>query len=119
VAASVRTRRDDVVDTQLCHGSAGVAHAFARLHRATGDPACADAARFWFERTLELRRPGRGLAGFRTWSYERTREGEWMDDPRLLTGIAGTGLALLGAVADEEPAWDRAFLLSIPDGPPA
>ncbi len=113
-AAAVRERRDDVIDAQFCHGAAGIAHVFLRLHRATGDGALADAARYWFERALGMRRPGHGLAGFRTWTYERTREGEWMDDPRLLTGIAGTGLALLGAVADLEPDWDRAFLLSVP-----
>ncbi len=115
LAASVRDRRDDVVDAQFCHGAAGVAHIFLRLHRATGDGALADAARHWFGRALAMRRPGHGLAGFRTWTYERTQEGEWMDDPRLLTGIAGTGLALLGAVADIEPDWDRAFLLSVPE----
>ena len=116
-AAAVREQREDVVDAQLCHGAAGVAHAFHRLHRATGDPACDEAARFWFERTLALRRPGEGLAGYRTWTFERSEGGEWLDDPRFLTGIAGTGLALLSAVSDAPPEWDRVLLMSIPDPP--
>ena len=113
-AAEVRERRDDVRDAQLCHGSAGVAHLFHRLHRATGDASAKAAALYWFERTLEFRRPGAGLAGFRTWSLERTLEGEWIDDPRFLTGIVGVGLALLAAATDVEPAWDRVLLASLP-----
>jgi len=111
-AAAVRSLRDDVVDAQLCHGSAGVAHAFHRLAQATGDPELRAAARFWYEHALRARLPGRGLAGYRTWSLERTPDGEWQDDPRLLTGIAGIGLALIAAVTHVEPEWDRVLLMS-------
>jgi len=31
-----------------------------------------------------------------------------------LTGVAGIGLTLLGAVSPVEPAWDRALLCSVP-----
>jgi hypothetical protein len=36
----------------------------------------------------------------------------WRDDPCLLTGSAGTALALLAATTDVEPAWDRFLALS-------
>jgi hypothetical protein len=32
----------------------------------------------------------------------------------MLIGAAGVGLALLAAVSDVEPAWDRLLLASIP-----
>ncbi|HYG61742.1 MAG TPA: lanthionine synthetase C family protein, partial [Thermoanaerobaculia bacterium] len=52
----------NITDASLCHGSAGLMHLFNRLFQATGEPGLADAARFWFDRTLELRRPGQGVA---------------------------------------------------------
>jgi len=45
----------------LCHGTAGLAHTFHRLFRATGDEALREAAIFWIRRTLDQRRPGRGV----------------------------------------------------------
>lgn len=112
--AGQRRQRDDVRDAGLCHGSAGVGHLFNRLYQATGDEVLAEAARYWYVRALSLRDPGRGLGGFSTWSYERTSDGEWLEDPRFLTGVAGTGLALLAAATPVEPSWDRAMLMSIP-----
>ena len=37
-----------------------------------------------------------------------------MSEPGFLTGAAGIALALLAAVSDVEPAWDRVLLVSIP-----
>lgn len=34
--------------------------------------------------------------------------------PGFLTGAAGIGLALLGAVSPVEPSWDRLLLCSVP-----
>src|SRR5438874_2094900 len=53
-----------VVDAGLCHGSAGLAHLFSRMYQMTAEPALADAARFWVERTFELcsaMAPGQGI----------------------------------------------------------
>lgn len=108
-----RAQRDDVRDAGLCHGSAGVGHIFNRVYQATGDVESGEAARYWFERTMAFRRPDGGLAGFQTWSLERTLDGEWIDDPRFLTGVTGTGLALLAAASDVEPAWDRCLLTCV------
>ena len=81
-----------VVDAGLCHGAAGLLHVFNRLHQETGEGALADAARRWFEAACAL---PVAEAGF-------------------LEGQAGLGLALLAAVTDVEPAWDRILLLSGP-----
>lgn len=100
-----------VVDPMLCHGAAGLGHIFNRFYQATGDDAFAETARHWFERTLEMRQPGEGLAGFASWWPEIQ---EWRGDAGLLSGTAGVGLCLLSAVSPVEPGWDRPMLLAIP-----
>ena len=100
-----------VVDAGLCHGAAGVAHLFNRLHQATGDPALGDAARRWIDEALALRVSG-GVGGFRAWAPNEDRELGWRDEPGFLTGAAGIGLALLAAATAVEPEWDRVLQVS-------
>jgi lantibiotic modifying enzyme len=114
-AAAARSPAErSIVDASLCHGSAGLLHLFNRMYQATGDPALAEAARFWFDRTLELRRPGEDVAGFPAWDVGADGKIAWQADPGFLTGAAGVGLALLAAATPIEPSWDRALLVSIP-----
>jgi hypothetical protein len=103
-----------VVDAGLCHGAAGLGHLFNRLFQATDEPELAEAARFWFERTLALRRPGHRVGGYRAWQPADDSGRTWRADPGLLTGAAGIALALLAATTALEPAWDRMLLVSIP-----
>ncbi|HEX8274723.1 MAG TPA: hypothetical protein VF615_18975, partial [Longimicrobiaceae bacterium] len=71
------------------------------------------AARRWALRTLELRRPGEGVAGFRSWGPPRGGgPSDWQDDAGLLTGATGVALALLAAATPVEPEWDRFLLVS-------
>ena len=100
-----------VRDAGLCHGSAGLGHLFNRLYQATGEPRLAHAARFWFLRTLEQRRQGEGIAGFA--AYTRKGEAGGRVEPGFLAGAAGIGLALLAAVCEHEPQWDRILLTSV------
>lgn len=119
-AAAARSRAEkSIVDAGLCHGSAGLLHLFNRLYQASGDSVLAEAAYFWFDRTLELRRPGKGVGGFQAWDIDADKKLGWRDDPGFLTGAAGIGLALLAAATPIEPAWDRALLISIPASIPA
>jgi lantibiotic modifying enzyme len=116
-AAAEPTTRSDVHDASLCHGAAGVAHIFNRIHQTTGDPACADAARRWFARALELRRP-EGIAGFASWASPDGGSGPrvWNPDPGLLTGATGVALALAAAISSVEPTWDRVLAVSTAAG---
>jgi lantibiotic modifying enzyme len=98
-----------VIDSALCHGSAGLGHIFNRLFQATGVEAFRQEARSWFERTLDWRSPGNGISGFQSWTGET-----WVADPGLLNGAAGIGLALLAATTAIEPTWDRLLLCRIP-----
>ncbi|MEW5930497.1 MAG: lanthionine synthetase C family protein [Gemmatimonadota bacterium] len=116
IARSAARRPDEdagVVDAGLCHGAAGLALVYDRVFQATGDEEVRDAARRWTLRALELRRPGEGVAGFRSWGPPRGGgPSEWLDDPGLLTGAAGVALALLAAATPVEPEWDRFLLVS-------
>jgi hypothetical protein len=80
----------------LCHGAAGLAHIYNRVHQETGLDWARSAA---LARFAELEA---ALAGAR----ERLPAG-------LLDGLAGIALALASALGDTEPAWDRALVLSL------
>jgi hypothetical protein len=98
-----------IQDAALCHGCAGLGHLFNRMAQATDEPELMHAARAWFERTLAMRRPGRGIGGYEAWQADAA----WSADPGLLNGAAGIALALLAAISPIEPAWDRMLLVSI------
>ncbi|HEX6489289.1 MAG TPA: lanthionine synthetase C family protein [Candidatus Dormibacteraeota bacterium] len=101
-----------VADTGLCHGAAGLAHVFNRLYQATGDEVLASAARRWLQTTLDMRRPGEGVAGFPAW--EALPEPHWAARAGLLEGAAGVGLALAAAVQPAAPIWDDCLLMGLP-----
>jgi hypothetical protein len=82
------------------------------MYQATADARFANAARGWFERTLAMRRPGRGIGGFESWLAVDGDPGSHAADPGLLTGSTGIALALLAATSTVEPAWDRILLVS-------
>jgi hypothetical protein len=116
IACAAAAQRDNtgVRDAGLCHGAAGLGHLFNRLFHAVGDACFFEAARFWFQNCLEMRRPRRGVAGFsRHWQSQDGADC-WLKDPGLLSGAAGIGLALLAAITDVEPKWDRILLSAIP-----
>jgi lantibiotic modifying enzyme len=117
-AAQRPAEQSGVIDAGLCHGAAGLGHLFNRMFQATGDPCLAKAARFWFERTLQMRRAGRGVGGYEAWQLDDDGKVTWIADPGLLTGAAGIALALLAATTSVEPAWDRLLLVSVPPRPP-
>lgn len=118
LALAVARDPSEVRDSSLLLGSAGVAHAFARLHAQTGDPELRDAARQWYARTIAAFDPARGFGGYQFWSNPVTAERMpdvmtgWVELPGLGFGAAGVGLALLAATTEDEPAWDRIWLLS-------
>jgi lantibiotic modifying enzyme len=114
-AAATPVESAGAVDAGLCHGAFGLAHLYNRFYQATGEEPFAEAARFWYERGLEMRKPGEGVAGFL--SYQPRMLGqpaEWIADPGFLTGASGVGLALVAGLSDVEPEWDRFLMVAIP-----
>jgi hypothetical protein len=116
-AAQRPAEQSGVVDAGLCHGAAGLGHLFNRMFQATGEACLAEAARFWFERTLQMQRPGRGVGGYEAWGPGTNGEMAWVADPGLLTGAAGIALALAAATSAIEPAWDKMLLVAVPPLP--
>ncbi len=108
-----------VRDACLCHGAAGNGHLYNRLFHVTGDALFRETAEYWFDDTLR-RRSASGIGGFRRWISEAGNAmdvGEWRSDPSFLSGASGTALALLSAITDLEPNWDRLLLADIPARP--
>ena len=90
--AARRPRAPTVVeDATFCHGAAGLAQIYGRLHAITGDAELAGAARYWLAETLRLEH---GAA------------------QGMLDGAAGVALVLHAATSGHAPDWDRAFLLA-------
>ncbi len=89
--------RSHVEDPYFCHGAAGVAEIFRRLHLETGWPEARQQHQYWIGRTLEyawqLPTPLPPQAG------------------SLLDGLPGLGLSLLSYVSAENLAWGECLLL--------
>jgi hypothetical protein len=101
-------------DAGLCHGTAGVAHLYHRLFRATGTAAFADYAARLFDATLEMRRPGEGVAGYAPHRSEACAVDE---SDGFLEGAAGIGLAQLAALGEAGTSWDDVLGLLPSPGP--
>jgi hypothetical protein len=111
-AAARPVESAQVVDVGLCHGAAGLAHIFHRFFLETGEQRLRAASRLWFARTLAMRVPRRGFAGFRAWELDERGKLSWQSGAGFLTGAAGVTLALIAATTDVAPKWDRVLLLS-------
>jgi hypothetical protein len=103
-----------VVDAGFCHGAVGLAHIYNRIYQATNAPTFHDAALAWYDRTLAMRKPGQGIAGFLAWKH-RELEGPmiWTSDASFLTGAIGIALALLAGIDVHEPNWDRVLMTNV------
>lgn len=110
--ARVPPTEAQIRDAGLCHGAAGNAQIFERLFRNTGEEEFHAAALGWIDATLDYRQPGEGIGGYRMWGEVGENRQGWLNDASFLTGSGGVGLALLSAVTDVEPKWDRLLLLS-------
>jgi lantibiotic modifying enzyme len=103
-----------VYDAGLCHGSAGIAHIFNRFYQDTQIEDFKEAALYWYKVTLNFATHEDGIGGYKMFvpAPNDNEEGTWENSAGLLEGSAGIGLALLAAISDEEPKWDRCLLLS-------
>ena len=108
-AARRNPESSGVEDPGLCHGAVGVAHIFNRMFQATGDAELRQAALRWYAETLAYRDLERGLCGFAAQGTKGLKS-----DRGFLIGIAGIALAFVAALSDQEPAWDRRLMTSVP-----
>ncbi|MFD2784626.1 lanthionine synthetase C family protein [Hymenobacter rubripertinctus] len=100
-----------LVDTEFCHGTAGVAHIFNRLYTETALEPFEAARDYWLEQTLIRDTFPDGLAGYKT-----HRSDGWVTEPALLEGIVGVGLVLQSYLQPNADlfSWDSVFLLDLP-----
>lgn len=105
--AARRGAEDSRADPCLCHGYAGIAHLFRRLHSYTASASCGTAADLWLDRLLHPEY-STSLVG-RLQQEQNDFTGK---NSSLLTGMAGIGLCLLAAGSPLDPKWDRVLLVS-------
>lgn len=104
-------------DGGICHGAAGNAHLFNRLHQATGELLFKEAALRWFDRLFSHRVEGRGITGFAAYHPPMAgedREDPWMAETGFLEGVVGIALCLQAGIGGPVPDWDRLLLTQIP-----
>ena len=102
-----------VRDAPLCHGAMGISHVFNRLFHTVHDVRCREMAIRWLEEALNFRRPGEGVGGVLAYAQNKPNEvGQWEANPAFLGGAIGVGLALISAIYEIEPSWDRLLLIS-------
>lgn len=114
-AARCQIPESGMADASLCHGAAGNAHLFHRLHRCTGEPIFALAAEAHLLQALEWEDRDGPNPGFRFWLPRHEEDPEpWRSDPGMLNGTAGVGLVLMAFLDGLEPTWDRCLLADLP-----
>jgi len=94
-----------IQDIGLCHGAAGVAYMYGKMYRLTKIKEFQVSSNFWYEQCLKM-------FPFQKFSLNDTNNQDLKIDFSFLTGISGTGLALISAISDIKTNWDRALLLS-------
>jgi lantibiotic biosynthesis protein len=99
-----------VMDVGLCHGAAGIAHIYKRMYTYSKVNDFRNSALYWFDQSLNMATYKDGLAGYK--AYQLPKYGGFHNEYGLLTGISGIGLAMISAISDIEPKWDRLLLLS-------
>jgi lantibiotic biosynthesis protein len=110
--AIATARAREPADACLCHGMAGLAHLFNRLYKATHQDAFREGALHFLRRTMDIRRPGDGAAGY-TMLWPTPEETRWVATTTLFSGVAGVGLVLLAAITPVAPAWDSLLLADV------
>ncbi len=100
-----------IFDAGLCHGAASVALMYHYMHGQTGETLFAETRDYWIGETLRMGRLEEGLAGYGAW--HGVEYGGWKREYGLLEGIAGIGLMLLAALANDPKSdqWMRFFML--------
>ncbi len=102
-------KQTNIVDAGFCHGIAGVAHIYNRMHQYTGVNDFKDAAKYWVDRIEEAAEEKANLEGLSAWdNYNRV----WELNTGLLLGLSGIGLVLMSYLHSEISEWDSCMLLS-------
>jgi len=99
--------RRGISSPTFCHGVSGLLHITLRFANDASMPDFADAADALLGQLLKSFVED-SVFGFRAYDSEA----RLVDNPGLLDGAAGVALVLLALTSDQDPTWDRIFLLS-------
>lgn len=101
------TEQSMVIDAGLCHGSSGLLNMYIKLFNKTKNPIYKEAALYWFDKTLDLSNHKDGLAGYKSFAYDK-----FSNQYGLLLGVSGIGLSLLSFISSHELKWDSCLLIN-------
>ena len=112
--SNLKRTNDDtsgVIDTCLCHGTAGNAVIYRWFWRETGEKAFFDCAEAWYKQTFDMIRfPEKpNMCGIHEWDGIHKK---WQYNWTLLNGSAGVGLALLSRIVDLPLPWEDFLLIA-------
>jgi lantibiotic biosynthesis protein len=107
-AKRLKDEINQIKDSHMCHGVAGVGHIFNRFYQYTQISEFRDAALICFSNVLERVKYENDSTLF------LADKGDFGIIPigGIMEGSAGISLILLSAITDIEPKWDSIFLLS-------
>lgn len=108
--AATRKVESSTMDAGICHGTAGIAHIFNRMHQYTKIEQFKTSSDYWIDETLKMAKFDDGVAGYKT--YRAISSENYINDYTLLSGVSGIGLCLLSNIYDGASAWDECLLLS-------
>lgn len=97
----------NIPSSTFCHGLAGLTYIVRRFAADTQEPELIEASAT-LVKDLQARFDHSSPFGYRDISHT----GDTIDDPGLLEGAGGVLLTLASAVVEEEPLWDRVFLIA-------
>jgi lantibiotic modifying enzyme len=106
---SMEINNSGVIDSSICHGSAGNSFIFNKFFQNTNDQEFLTASQYWTKVTLNFYKQD-GLTGFNFPDPLKKNKISY-PNPGLLQGYSGIGLVLLSSISDVPPSWGRALLL--------
>ncbi len=99
-----------VTEPFFCHGAAGIIHLYNRFFQHTKLKEFYDAANYWIDILFSMHDKKFEMADF----FTEEKNNEKLNNTfyGILFGLPGIGLVLSSAISENEPEWDRCFLLS-------
>jgi hypothetical protein len=95
-----------VVDTSICHGSAGLAMLYLKIFEISGDHSFKQEGISWLDKTINFNEKYDNLEGY----YFQMPDGR-VPVEGLLNGTAGVGLMYLSYLNQEKMSWSECLLL--------
>ncbi|MBI9053924.1 MAG: hypothetical protein JEY96_08920 [Bacteroidales bacterium] len=99
---------ENIIDTCLCHGTAGFSHIYYKAYCRTQIESYLETSLYWFDKTLKMAKHNNTYAGY----LFHVGEQGWTKSINILNGIAGTGLTILSMLHSENIDWDECLLLN-------